>query len=136
MEIVSLPWRSYGCHLGDNWSPALFRQLAGLGVDVLLQDELNHPSLAWLNLRLRRRVQYPLVSIVHHLRCSESHPPLLGRLYRSVERRYVQSVDAFIFNSRTTQASVAALGVDDRPATVAYPAADHVKIPDDRHWRA
>ncbi|MEZ4615526.1 MAG: hypothetical protein R2867_08435 [Caldilineaceae bacterium] len=53
-ELVTLPWRNYACHLLDNWSLRLFDQLCTARFDLLLQDELNHPSLAWLNGRLRR----------------------------------------------------------------------------------
>ena len=80
-------------------------RLRAADVDVLLQDELNHPSLFGVNRRLRGRVRYPIVSIVHHLRSSEEHPPLLRRLYRQVESLYLNSVDAFIYNSHTTRAS-------------------------------
>jgi hypothetical protein len=38
VEIVSLPWRYFLAHLGDNISAALYRRLRSLQVDVLLQD--------------------------------------------------------------------------------------------------
>ena len=60
VEVFSLSWRSYGRHLTDNVSGSLFRRLAAAGLDVLLQDELNHPSLFWLNRRLR-----PVVVLSH-----------------------------------------------------------------------
>ena len=74
VEIFSLPWRDYARHLTDNLSTGLLRRLQGSRLDVLLQDELNHPSLFWLNRRLH--VNYPIVSIVHHLRSSEKRSPL------------------------------------------------------------
>ncbi len=129
VEIVSLPWRNYGRHLADNLSPDLRNRLANLEVDVLLQDELNHPSLAWVNGRLNGSVPTPRVSIVHHLRASEAHPAAARAFYRQVERRYLDSVDGFIYNSRTTQATVAALSPAPRPAVIAYPAADHLQPP-------
>ena len=138
VEIVSLPWRSYPAHLADNLSLRLHRRLRDLRVDILLQDELNHPSLALVNRRLRRRQpRYPLISIVHHLRSSEQHPRRLLPLYRAVERAYLRSVDGFIFNSRTTRQAVAGLrGESDNLAplggVVAYPAADHLPAPDER----
>ena len=49
VEVISLPWRGYARHLSDNLSPSLLGKLLDLSVDVLIQDELNHPSLAWLN---------------------------------------------------------------------------------------
>lgn len=146
VEVVSLPWRSYPAHLADNLSRRWRERLAALNVDIIVQDELNHPSLAWMNGWLRRQVDCPLVSIVHHLRSSENHPALPLLLYRWVERHYLCSVDGFIFNSATTQASVEHLenGHSQRkttegqrrkadgepPSVVAFPAADHIAAPD------
>jgi glycosyltransferase involved in cell wall biosynthesis len=91
---------------------------------------LNHPSLAWVNGRLSRVVQYPIVSVVHHLRSSEAHPPIQSTIYRSVESRYLRSVSGFIFNSRTTRAAVDAMLPGTQPGIVAYPAADHISAPE------
>ncbi len=107
VDVVSLPWRGYGRHLLQNFSRSLLRRLSHANYDLLLQDELNHPSLFWLNRRLR--VSYPIISIVHHLRSSEQHPAALMPFYRQVERRYLGSVDGFIFNSATTRTAVADL---------------------------
>lgn len=122
VELVSLPWRRYGAHLLDNASPAWRARLRRGRWDVLLQDELNHPSLFAVN----RLIDVPLVSIVHHLRASEQHPRWIRPLYRWVEVRYLHSVDGFVFNSQTTQDAVAAL----RPAlprhVIATPAGDRL----------
>ncbi len=80
VEIISLPWRNYARHLCDNLARSLFKQLDQLRVDVLLQDELNHPSLFWVNRRLDGAV--PIVSIVHHLRSSELRPSWQNAFYR------------------------------------------------------
>ena len=132
VEIVSLPWRSYPAHLADNFSLRLYRRLRDLRVDILLQDELNHPSLALVNRRLRPR-HYPLIGIVHHLRSSERRSRWLLPLYRAVERAYLGTLDGFVFNSRTTQRAVAALRGESGslPSIVARPAADHLPAPDE-----
>ncbi len=144
VEIVSLPWTRYGRHLTHNFSNQLLQQLTTADFDVLLQDELNHPSLFWLNGRLRSQVSYPIISIVHHLRISEAHPRGLMWLYRLVEKHYLQSVDGFIINSQTTRHVVQSLcsgrspdragrwhgedaghsGNQSKPHVVAYPAGD------------
>jgi glycosyltransferase involved in cell wall biosynthesis len=129
VEIIALPWRSYARHLADNWSPVLWQRLRALPVDLLLQDELNHPSLCWLNQRLRRQVQYPLVSIVHHLRTSEEHPAYWQPFYRWVERSYLRTLDGCIYNSRTTRSAVERLLGSALPGIVAYPAGNHLPIP-------
>jgi glycosyltransferase involved in cell wall biosynthesis len=126
VDIISLPWRTYGRHLVDNLSRDLFRRLRRAPFDALLQDELNHPSLCWLNQRLRRHVRYPIVSIVHLLRCSEPRPPWQNWLYRWVERRYLMGLDGLIFNSQTTQAAVEQLLGSGAPGVVAYPGGDHL----------
>ncbi len=130
IEIVSLPWRNYARHLGDNFSPGLKRRLEELRVEILIQDELNHPSLFWINPRLRGRLDYPILSIVHHLRFSEARPAWQNRLYGWVERRYLESLDGFIFNSQTTRGVVQGLlGCQACPPwIVAHPAGDRFGI--------
>jgi glycosyltransferase involved in cell wall biosynthesis len=127
VEVFSRPWRHYASHLLDNGSLCWGSSLAEARVDVLLQDELNHPSLFLSNRRVRSRAAYPIVSIVHHLRCSELRPAWQNRLYRMVERSYLSTVDGFVFNSQTTRAAVEALVGPSRPSVVAYPAGDRVR---------
>jgi glycosyltransferase involved in cell wall biosynthesis len=127
VEIISLPWRNYGRHLNDNFSTALYRRLCLISLDVLVQDELNHPSLFWLNQRLKKRVRYPIISFVHHLRCSEAHPAGENLFYRWIERRYLTSVAGFICNSQTTLTAVEALAGTGRQAIVAYPGGNRLR---------
>ena len=140
VEIVSLPWRRYLLHLTDNLSASWFEQLETLDVDLLLQDELNHPSLFWMNHRLRQRVSYPIVSIVHHLRASETHPSHCLAIYRQIEQKYLESVDGFIYNSLTTRKAVHELleenGRVSTNEVVAYPAADHLDVPEPAQLQA
>ena len=128
VEIISLPWRNYLCHLNDNFSPSLRHRLTRLQVDVLLQDELNHPSFFILNRRLREQINYPIISIVHLLRSSEGHPTWQNYFYRQVERLYLSSVNGLIYNSLTTRQAVERLlvgpKVQKRPSLVAYPGGD------------
>lgn len=116
VEIISLPWRNYPAHLADNLT---FRLPPGL--NLLIQDELNHPSLLAAN---RHPRPYPVIGLVHHLRCSEQHPAWQNSLYRLIERRYLRSVDGFLFNSKTTRDVVHALAGDDKPHHIAYPPTD------------
>lgn len=116
VEVVSLPWRSYPRGLLDGLSPAVRDRLA-VDVDVMLQDELAHPSL----LGHTAALPYPTVSIVHHLRASEARP--LAPLYRAIEGRYLRAVDAVVCNSAATRDAVRNLGVGTA-ALVAPPAGD------------
>ncbi len=119
--IFSQPWRNYARHLLQNFDSAFFDDLARSPLDVLIQDELNHPSLFWFNPRLKQRISYPIVSLVHHLRSDEAHSRLSTSLYRRVERHYLRSVDGFICNSEATLASVQKLAGMEKPAVVAHP---------------
>jgi len=119
--LMSLPWRNYRSHLLDNLRPGLLHHLRASPYDILLQDELNHPSLFLLNRGLKPHVSYPVVSIVHHLRSSEQHPAALRPLYRWVERQYLRTVDAFVYNSQTTRHVVEAVLRASPPHVVAMP---------------
>lgn len=128
VQVLSLPAGSYGQCLLHNLDRGWRDQLTGLEVDLLIQDELCHPSLFHLNRQIRPRINYELVSLVHHLRSSENHPQHLGWLYRQVERNYLASVDGFIFNSRPTRASVETLLGRQVSAVVGSPGRDHIKV--------
>jgi glycosyltransferase involved in cell wall biosynthesis len=118
VEIFSLPWRNYAAHLFDN----IHFRLPGK-LDVIIQDELNQPSLIQAN---SRKHPYPVVSLVHHLRCSEVRPRWQNAIFRSVERQYLRSVDGYILNSRTTWATVQALNSECKPHVIAFPAGDRL----------
>jgi glycosyltransferase involved in cell wall biosynthesis len=116
VQIIALPWRNYAAHLSDNLHFHLPPDL-----DLLIQDELNHPSLLAAN---RRKRTYPVISLVHHLRASEQRPGWQNWCYQLVEKHYLNSVDGFIFNSQTTRDVVTALVGDFKPAVIAYPPTD------------
>lgn len=116
VEIISLPWRNYFSHLIDNFTFKL-----PSGFDILIQDELNHPSLIGAN---RGKHPYPIISLVHHLRCSELRPKWQNDFYRVVEKKYLQGVDGFIFNSQTTKKVVNSLIGNRKPNVIAYPPTD------------
>ncbi len=118
VDVIALPWRSYRRHLLDGYSRSL-RERLDRSFDVLIQDELCHPSLWRHNDRLGR--PGAVVSLVHLLRSGRSY----GRLdYRrtvdgTVERRYLRSVDAAVCTSRDTRDRVTELA--DLPTFVAPP---------------
>lgn len=116
VEIISLPWRNYISHLTDNFTFKLQNNF-----DILIQDELNHPSLIGAN---RGKHPYPIISLVHHLRCSELRPKWQNDFYRIIEKKYLESVDGFIFNSQTTKRTVNSLLENSKPDVIAYPPTD------------
>ena len=129
VEVFSLPWSHYAAHLTHNLASTLIEKIVNAELDILIQDELNHPSLFLTNRRLGTRVAYPIVSIVHHLRCSELRPDWANRLYSIVEKHYLSTLDGFVFNSTTTRATVEALVGTGLPSVVAYPGSDNI-VPD------
>ena len=120
VDILSLPWRNYPAHLTDNLALSGTKWRRNAKHDLLIQDELCHPSLLLAN---RGPHTCPILSLVHHLRCTEPRPAWQNALYRIPEQHYLRSVDGFIFNSRTTRAEVEAL-VPPRPHIIAYPPTD------------
>ena len=115
VDVISLSETGYLRSLGHNLSPRLRRALER-PFDVLLQDELCHPSLLAAN---RRERDYPVVSLVHHLRSSEGHSAVGRRFAERLERRYLREVDVAICPSRATCAAVSRLS--PLPGVVAWP---------------
>ncbi len=98
------------------------------GLDLLLQDELCHPSLIRLNAR-RGNAHGPAVAVVHQVHCDEPRAAWRNRLLRLVEKRYLDGVDGFVFNSRTTRDTVWRLTAANRPHVVAPPGGDRLGAP-------
>jgi len=122
VHVVELPWRSYPRGLLDNADPRVAERIARAGaLDVLLQDELAHPSLVGTNRRLRRRLDCPIVGVVHHLRADETTGPERHAV-AATERRYLETLDAVVANSEPTLDSVRELAPVE--GIVAPPAGD------------
>ncbi len=118
VEIISLPWRNYLAHLTDNLHFRLPDDL-----DILIEDELNHPSLLIAN---RQPRAFPIISLVHNLRSSERRPAWQNSIYRYIEKHYLRSVNGFIFNSPITRESVLSLVDKDKPYVIAPPGGDRL----------
>jgi glycosyltransferase involved in cell wall biosynthesis len=119
VEIVSIPSGTYLTHLLDNFTFRLPSE-----VDVIIEDELVHPSVIRANRRKPRGV--PVVSLVHNLHSSEWRAAWQNALFRSVEKSHLESVDGFIFNSVVTRDSVLALVDSERPYVLAPPGGDRL----------
>jgi glycosyltransferase involved in cell wall biosynthesis len=126
VEIMALPGQPYALCLGHNFLTDVKRRLYQRDFDILIQDELVHPSLFWLNQRLKSRIKCPIISLVHLLRSSEQRPAWQNRWYRWVEQRYLKTADGFIFISNHTRQLVESLLGGSRPYTIAYPAGDRL----------
>jgi glycosyltransferase involved in cell wall biosynthesis len=126
VEVISLPWPSYRRSLLDNYSRDFRQRLEGLECDVLLQDELIHPSFFRLNRKLRRRLDCPIVSLVYHLRANEVHPPWRQCFYRWVEQQYLRTVDGYVCISRAIKGDVEKMAGNGRPLVVAHAGGDRL----------
>ncbi|WP_440769257.1 glycosyltransferase family 4 protein [Natronorubrum sp. DTA28] len=89
--------------------------------DVLLQDELCHPTLAEHNPRLEQ--PGAIVSLVHLLRTPD--PAVDDSRVREREKRYLESVDAAVCTSSYTRDRTTDLAEGDLPTLVAPPAGRH-----------
>ena len=122
VEVISMPDVGWFRALTHNWDANLLEEAIELNLDLLVQDELNHPSLFLFNHSFKQFTKKPIVSVVHHLRSSEKHPPTAQVFYKLVERHYLKTVDAFIFNSEFTKDDVNRLSpLNNRPWVIAYP---------------
>jgi glycosyltransferase involved in cell wall biosynthesis len=126
VAVVSLPEGAYPLRLVLNWQRHRMATRLPEKLDVLLQDELCHPSLIRLNAQWRCR-RCPIVTLVHQVLCDEPRSPWQNRLLRQVEKRYLDGVNGFIFNSRTTRDTVWRLTTNDRPHVVAPPGGDRLE---------
>lgn len=126
VQVLSFPWRIFFGGLGLKGISSLFHRLAVLSADIVLQDELAHAFLFFLNPRLKERLHIPLLAIVHHLKCCEEISPWRKSFHRFVERRYLKNLDGFICNSLATSRAVAHLAGSGKPEVVAYPGGDRL----------
>jgi len=116
VEVISLPQRNYAAYLLDNLSFRLPH-----GFDLIIEDELNHPSLLSAN---AGEHPCPVVSLVHNLHSLEPRAVWQNNLFRGIERRYLNSVDGFIFNSETTRIAAQKLVGAKEPFVIANPPTD------------
>lgn len=127
VEILSLPVNPYLLRFAGNFSNALINRVVRSRYDVLIEDELCHPSLLLFNRLLRRRTHVPIVAVVHHLLCREPGYSRYSDLLALPEARYLDSVDGFIFNSRSTHRAVCRLSPVPRPFIIAQPGGDRFR---------
>jgi glycosyltransferase involved in cell wall biosynthesis len=138
VEVISQPPASYLACLAHNLQPHWLHKMSRSGFDLLVQDETNHPSLYRSNRSLRAAGGPPIISLVHHLRCSEQHPLRWMPLYHRVEKAYLQTANGFIFNSLTTKKSVEEMLGRELEGVVATPAGDRFsRLPSEQEiiWR-
>ncbi len=127
VKVFSLPWRNYPSHLLDNFRKDFVSSIHSANLDILIEDELNHPSLFRMNQKIKEKTNRPIITIVHHLRCSELRSRFMNNVYRHVESAYLSMIDGMIFNSNTTRKVVRSLDLRARPGVVAHPGRDEIR---------
>jgi len=122
VKIISIPQHSYTRNLIDNIRPQIWQQMARNACDLLIQDELTHPSLFRMNRDIRQRRNIPIITLIHALRTVLSRHSPLRKCYQYVETRYLTSVDGMIYTSDFSREQTERLLSDTKPSVVAWPA--------------
>lgn len=126
VTIISLPPRNYWRQLAENITGDLMKNVAAAKLDILIQDAMVHPALFYLNRRISKQLDIPLIALVHLLASIDQAPWHSGWLYRIIERRYSQTVDGIIANSQTTLSQINQLLAGELPPhCIAVPAGDN-----------
>lgn len=135
VDIISLKKISYLKALLSNSIPGeleRYYQTEGqnkksqLKLDVLIQDELVHPSFWKINHQLKRKLKCPIVSLVHLLSSAIPGGYYKKILHQTFERPYLKSVDAIVLNSQETLKQARLLLQDKLPLNlVAVPCGDN-----------
>ncbi len=123
VHIISLPNRPYSKRILDNFTP-LFSSVVSKGCDIVVQDELCHPSLFLLNKMLQRKTSIPKVTIVHQVLCDEPRFFAKNVFLSILEKKYLNSVDGFICNSAATLKTIQKLIRIKQPTLIAPPGGD------------
>ena len=128
VDILSLPWRNYFLHLTDNLKSNLFPGYELKKYDLIIQDELAHPSLLNFNRKLLNDQRISIYSIVHLLRLTDANNRILKRFYQMIENLYFDTIHGFIFNSRNSKNVVYEVTKTNKSSVVAYPGRDTLRI--------
>jgi glycosyltransferase involved in cell wall biosynthesis len=91
-----------------------------------LQDALCHPSLVWINRRLHDPCRPRIVAIVHQVLSRQPHHRWVHRVYRYIERAYLETTDGLLFASRFTRDAAREVLRTQRPMRVAHPGGDRL----------
>ena len=129
VEIISLRSSTYPGRLLYGLSPRLHDRLLTSRFDILIQDELCHPTLFLVNRRLRRQIRPILLALVHHTLSAEPRNKWYNRFLAIIERHYLSTVHGCIFNSKTTSTQVATLINTHYHEVIAPPAGDRFGPP-------
>jgi len=126
VEVISLSRKPYALRLLDNFSGGTAARLTDPKWDLLLQDGLCHPSLIYLNRRIRAGRRPAIVAIVHQVLCRQPHGRMLQCAYGRMETAYFKTLDGFLFTSRFNRDAARPLIGRSAPLMVLPPGGDRL----------
>jgi len=127
VTLLTLERRTYYRNIFHNFTGTFLDRIKQHNLDLLLEDELVHPSLFYLNHWIRSRFSIPIIAIVHNLTRFSSERPVFQFFSRKVEKWYIDSLYGFIAVSKKTQHQVNQISKQQMTSTVAYPAGDRFR---------
>lgn len=128
VKIFSQEKKHFWKLIQNNFSKNLITEIKDFSPDILLQDEMNFWSLFLLNKKLKKIGKFPIISIVHLLQANALHH-LLGKwITQKIEKKYLKSVDGFIFNSKATEQSITQMIGKNNNSIIAYPGKDRLAL--------
>jgi len=128
VKIFSQRKKNFFDLIRNNWSKKIISDIIEFSPDVLLQDEMNFSSLFFLNKKLKKIGNFPIISIVHLLQANAIHHFLRKWLIKKVEKRYLKTVNGFIFNSISTKQSITKINGKNSNFLIAYPGKDRLQL--------
>ncbi len=102
VSIIGLNKTSYFKALISNSIPSELKDIKNHKFDILIQDELVYPSFWRINNKLKKLLKCPVVSLVHLLSSAIPNTSYKKLMYRTMEKRYLKSIDGLILNSEET----------------------------------
>ena len=132
VKFLSLRSGTYLTRLASGASGSLEGQIRAEGpFDVVIIDELCHPSVSLGLRRLKRRLgdRPRFALLVHHLRRNEDVSPFARPLTTALEKRLINSCDGLIVNSSSTLEEVRKLQRRSPPVVVARPSGKRFSPP-------
>jgi glycosyltransferase involved in cell wall biosynthesis len=122
--LLSLGQLGYREELSHPPTHELLNRIREGALDLLIEDELAHPSLIEANSKLRGSL--PIISVVHNLSCQVATSMIDRESFAFHERKFLEGVDAFVYNSESTRSAVESLIRHKTLGCVAYPGKDHL----------
>ena len=129
VEVVELPWPPWprGLLASRDARRRVLEAAERFHPQVVVEDELAHPSLLLAHRALRRR-EVPVVSIVHLLETTARAGAPGEAVARRIEAAYARGLDGVVAVNGTIARRMSELAGRKLPAVVAPPAADHLPL--------